>query len=403
MRGMIPPSGGKIGVAEIAAGLAAMCASHDEPLRLDVIEGAVLGVSSGRAALTAILQAMSRLRPGRDIVLVPAYTCYSVAAAVVRAGLKIQLVDVEPATLAMDPQRLERECDENVLAVVHTELFGAIGPMHRYVSIARKSGAYLVEDSAQAYGSTLDGQMAGTLGDVGVFSVGRGKPIRGIAGGIIVPRQNELATEIRKVLAEWSTDGPWKQMLDVAKLCAYRMCFHPISYRLLEGIPALKIGLTEYDPHFQTRCLASSQSRIAEAAARRSLRERQERREKVQSVTNPRGRETTFEFPGCAESEAGSVPRLPVLAPDTDARDKAVAAMRARGIGASVMYPLALCCLRELVPHRVAADAHCAGAEDLARRLFTIPVHGLAGPREIARMRDVLYASTANAAERQDG
>ena len=52
--------------------------------------------SSGKAALTVALLALKRLYPGRDRVLIPAFTCYSVPSAIVRAGLKVTLCDVAP-------------------------------------------------------------------------------------------------------------------------------------------------------------------------------------------------------------------------------------------------------------------------------------------------------------------
>ena len=402
MWGIVPPTGGKIGVSEIAAGLTAIFVPGGAPLRLEGIDVPLLGVSSGRAALYAILQSMAVLHPERDVVIIPAYTCYSVAAAVVRSGLKVKLVDVEPSTLAMDPLALERACDEAVLAVVHTELFGIIGPMDEYMAIARKTGAYLLEDSAQAYGANLRGNMAGTLGDVGIFSVGRGKPIRGIAGGVIVLCRAELHIATRETVAGWSMAGLWRRMLEVVRLCAYRICFHPALYRLLESIPALGIGNTEYDPEFYVGQLAPSQCRIAEAAAHRSMRERPERLKKIRRLTSPQGMMTTFEFPRCEGGEMGSVPRLPVLAANKAARDQAISAMRMKRIGASIMYPKALCCLDALSSHRLEKKVHCAGAEELAQRLFTLPVHELVGPQEIAIMREVLFTGNAGNLGKQD-
>ena len=59
-------------------------------------------VSSGKAALTLILQALKDVHPDRDQVLIPAFACYSIPSAIARAGLTIQLCDIDPATLDFD-------------------------------------------------------------------------------------------------------------------------------------------------------------------------------------------------------------------------------------------------------------------------------------------------------------
>src|SRR5210317_1112301 len=64
-------------------------------------------VSSGKAALTLILRALHDLYPDRDEVLIPAFICYSVPSAIVRAGLKVKLCDVNPDTLDFDYDQLK--------------------------------------------------------------------------------------------------------------------------------------------------------------------------------------------------------------------------------------------------------------------------------------------------------
>jgi dTDP-4-amino-4,6-dideoxygalactose transaminase len=65
-------------------------------------------VSSGKAALTVILQALKEMHPDRDEVLIPAFTCYSVPSSIVRAGLKVRLCDIDPNTLDFDFQELKK-------------------------------------------------------------------------------------------------------------------------------------------------------------------------------------------------------------------------------------------------------------------------------------------------------
>ena len=75
--------------------------------------------STGRAGLTLLLKAMKRLGRARaDEVVIPSYTCYSVAASIAKAGLRPRIVDIDPATLDYVPAQLERTDFSRALAIV---------------------------------------------------------------------------------------------------------------------------------------------------------------------------------------------------------------------------------------------------------------------------------------------
>jgi len=74
-------------------------------------------VSSGKAALTLILKALHKIHPDRDEVLIPAFTCYSVPSAIVRAGLKVRLCDISPDTLDFDFNQLDKILAQSKLSI----------------------------------------------------------------------------------------------------------------------------------------------------------------------------------------------------------------------------------------------------------------------------------------------
>ena len=106
----LPPAASPIGFIDIAHGIAAL--RHGEKTRerfkseLQQYFGVkhVFLVSSGKAALFCILKALQKLHPDRNEVLVPAFNCYSVPSAVLAAGLKIRLCDIDPNTLDFGPR-----------------------------------------------------------------------------------------------------------------------------------------------------------------------------------------------------------------------------------------------------------------------------------------------------------
>ena len=84
----------------------------------------ILG-ESARALLFKLLETFKTQNCGqRDEVLIPGYTCYSVAASVAKAGLKINVYDLDPATLQPDFNSLRKATSEKTLAIIFQHLFG---------------------------------------------------------------------------------------------------------------------------------------------------------------------------------------------------------------------------------------------------------------------------------------
>jgi hypothetical protein len=100
-------------------------------------------VTSGKAALTILLKALAA-RSTRRRVVIPAYTCFSVPSAIVKAGLDVVLCDVEPDTLDFRFEELEAMLDEHVLCVLPTHLFGLAADVSRVKRLCREKGIAVV-------------------------------------------------------------------------------------------------------------------------------------------------------------------------------------------------------------------------------------------------------------------
>lgn len=138
------------------------------------VDKCVLG-NSGRTLLYLLLAALKRKDGGiRDEVLIPGYTCYSVAASVARAGLKIKVYDVDPKTLGPDLDSLRAAVSSKTISIISQHLFGIPTPLDGLKEIAQETGACFIEDAAQALGGTINGQPVGTMGDFGetIFDLG---------------------------------------------------------------------------------------------------------------------------------------------------------------------------------------------------------------------------------------
>ena len=108
----LPPAAAPIYPHDILSGIKALFNGHRELERFEAELKDYCGMrhcfllSSGKAALTFILEALREIRPERDEVLIPAFTCYSVPSAIVRAGLRVRLCDINPETLDFDFDQL---------------------------------------------------------------------------------------------------------------------------------------------------------------------------------------------------------------------------------------------------------------------------------------------------------
>src|SRR6185436_10624580 len=147
--------------------------------------------SSGTASLIVALETLKR-RSHRRNVVIPAYTCPLVPLALAYVGLTVKLCDLSPDRFDFDPGALAAACDGDTLAVVPTHLGGMVANLEPVLEIAERAGAFVVEDAAQALGATWRGQPAGTLGDIGIFSLSRGKGLTVYEGGFWVARSREL-------------------------------------------------------------------------------------------------------------------------------------------------------------------------------------------------------------------
>ncbi|MGH9425633.1 MAG: DegT/DnrJ/EryC1/StrS family aminotransferase, partial [Terriglobia bacterium] len=222
----------------------------------------VFAVSSGRAALTIILQALKRVS-GRREVVIPAYTCFSVPSAVARAGLTIRLCDVDPKTLDLDQSALLRLDLDRVLCIIPSSLYGIPADLVTLERLSRASGAFLVDDAAQCLGATADKRPCGTFGDAGFYSFGRGKNISTMGGGILLTSREDLAHLIQNEVNKLPRPSSVNVLSSIVNSLLYAVMLHPSRYWIPNGIPFLELGESRFDPNFKIARLSAYQTRLA--------------------------------------------------------------------------------------------------------------------------------------------
>lgn len=398
----VAPSGTPIGLPELAR-WAAVAARPDARGRLaDALRskwgpGHYFLSCTGRAGMTLLLRAMRRLRPAsRDEVVMPSYTCYSVPASAVKAGLRVRLVDIDPATLDYDRDQLEHTDFRRVLAVVATNPYGLPSDLPRWSKLTRDRGVFLVDDAAQAMGASIGGRLSGTWGDAGLFSFDKGKNVSAIDGGVVVTASDDLADALR---AEWKGLREPTAMTTAqysAKVLVYAMLLRPRLYGLPARMPWLGLGRTIYSTDFATALPPGVLSALAAVMLTRldalTLLRAANARSLIERLTA---------LPGIriAEPHHDAQPvylRLPVLVEAPLRRGEVIAALNAAGIGATGSYPASLADVPQLQPALVSSPAAREGRR-VAGRIVTLPTQPFLAAADIDRVGRVLAVAAAGA------
>ena len=163
--------------------------------------GWAVGAASGTDALALGLRVLG-IGPG-DPVATVSLTATATVAAIELAGARPVLVDVEASSFNMDPVALDRlmaSPPAPIRAVIPVHLYGRPARMADIGDIARRHGAVVLEDAAQAHGAAVDGRKAGGFGELGAFSFYPTKNLGGLGdGGALVGSDPELERKARRL------------------------------------------------------------------------------------------------------------------------------------------------------------------------------------------------------------
>ena len=155
-----------------------------------------IGVASGTDGLHLAFRALG-IGSG-DEVIIPAHTFAATAIGVMLAGAKPVLVEVEQNTFLLDPARLANAVTLKTKAICPVHLYGRCCDMDRIKEFATAHNLAIVEDASQAHGATWNGQKAGSMGDIGVFSLYPAKNLGALGnGGVIVTNNYSLNERLR--------------------------------------------------------------------------------------------------------------------------------------------------------------------------------------------------------------
>jgi dTDP-4-amino-4,6-dideoxygalactose transaminase len=297
--------------------------------------GYAVGCGNGTDAIEIAVREVLGGGDGSGEVITVTNTFIATTEAITTAGYRPVLVDCRPGTYEMDPAAVARAITPRTKAILPVHLYGQMAPMDEIMTVAQKHGLKVVEDAAQAHGASWKGKGPGQWGDAATFSFYPGKNLGAWGdGGAVFTRDAGLAKRIRMRANHGRTDK-------------YLHEFEGRNSRL-DGLQAavLRVKLRHLaDWNAARRRAASWYDRFLEGDNRIT-----------RPVVDPAG-EHVF--------------HLYVV--EVDDRDRVLADLQKRGIGAGVHYPVPLHKQPAYAGHGyAAADFPVATAS--ADRILSLPI-----------------------------
>ena len=166
-------------------------------------------VSSGTAGLFLGLKALS-VGKG-DEVITSAFTMVATVEAILHAGARPVLADIDPVTLNIDFRSVEKEITKKTRAIITVDIAGRPCDYGKLKKLARQNGLYLVDDAAHALGAEYRNKPVGSIADLSVFSFYPTKNITSGEGGMVVSNSKKVIEKVKHLSLHAMSSSGWKR------------------------------------------------------------------------------------------------------------------------------------------------------------------------------------------------
>ena len=182
-------------------------------------------VNSATSGLYAAVGAAG-VGPGDEVIVSPITMTASASAALVYGAIPV-FADIDPDTFCISAATIERCITPHTRAIVVVDILGHPADMDPIMALARRHAITVIEDAAQAPGARYNGRMAGTLADIGVFSLNYHKTIHTGEGGVAVTNDDALAERLQLIRNHGEMVVRDKGVKDLVNMVGY-------NYRMTE-------------------------------------------------------------------------------------------------------------------------------------------------------------------------
>lgn len=331
---------------------------------------------SGKEAIFNLLSAIKERNQNKPHILISSYTCPDIAAAIIRAGFKIALVDFLPNSLNLDLKSIPVDLS-SVSAVILSNLYGLIDQIKPWLELADKNNFFVIDDACQGLFSKEDGSSLGLRGHFGIYSFARGKCLSGISAGALsinskLENDKEFFKKAIQARQKPLDSTAISQLKDFLYTLSINIFSQPNFYCLIRNLPFLRIGESRYNQNF----LKKAPTSFALANTRLNLLRFNSLRDKAREVSL-NWKELLagidlidlFSKEMQKDSSIEIVPlRYPVL---LQKREEVYNQLSNCGI--SLSYP---CLINQYPGLESCVVGDSSNAKNIVNRIITLPVHG---------------------------
>ncbi|MEY8200020.1 MAG: DegT/DnrJ/EryC1/StrS family aminotransferase [Colwellia sp.] len=193
-------------------------------------------VNSWTSGLIAAVGALG-IEPGDEVIVSPWTMCAS-ATAILQWNAIPVFADIEPDTFCIDPKSIEANITPYTKAIIVVDIFGHPAKMDEILEIAERHGLKVISDSAQAPGVLYKGKYAGTLADIGGYSLNYHKHMHTGEGGILVTNDDDLAERLRLIRNHAEAVVDVKEVSSLSNMIGYNFRLGEVECAI--GIEQLK-------------------------------------------------------------------------------------------------------------------------------------------------------------------
>ena len=313
-----------------------------------------IGVASGTDALHLALRACG-IGPG-DSVITVSHTAVATVAAIELVGATPILVDIDPVTFTVDPDRLQKTIkayDGRLKAIIPVHLYGHPADMPAIMQIARHDNLYVIEDCAQSHGAVINGRKLGQWGHLAAFSFYPTKNLGALGdGGAVVTNDPELADKVR-LLREYG----WRE-------------------RYVSSVPGMNSRLDE---------LQAAILRVKLPC----LDQGNKRRRQIAHVYNTMLSDSSLVLPQAKEGTHHVYHQYVVRSKQ---RDDLRAFLKANSVGTLIHYPVPIH-LQPAYQRRVAVDASGLDhTEQACREILSLPMYPEMADEQVRRVCNLVIS-----------
>jgi dTDP-4-amino-4,6-dideoxygalactose transaminase len=309
----------------------------------------------------------------------------------VRAGLIVRPCDIDPVTLQFQDESLLSALKDNpkILAIIPTHLFGLPADIEHVRTLINDKEITIIEDAAQAMGSEYKGKLLGTNGDVGIFSLARGKALSAGEGGIILTDSDLLAEKISHQVSYFPEYSVFQLANLAIQSIALTLLIHPLLFWIPKMMPFLKLGETVYDPDFPIRKFSGFQAGLAKNWAT-----------KINWLLKKRAKRVKLYFQHLSGIKNISIPtdkwkndnlsciRFPLIVKNAESAEKILHLSEKMGLGISKTYPDSVDTIPQIRNDNVMSGA--VTAHMVSSTLITLPCHPMVRESDILKIVEVI-------------